>query len=73
MWDQKRFLVRTCEIKFRNRSWLKIFEVLLGSIKAEIWENAPFDSSQPIVTRGYRVFRAPPHHTLPIFLNLNDI
>ena len=27
-----------------------------------------FDSSHPIVTR---VSRAPPHHTLPAFLNLN--
>ena len=25
----------------------------------------------PIVTRGSRVSRAPPHHTLPAFLNLN--
>ena len=36
-----------------------------------------FDSSQPIVTRGPRdlyspVSRAPPHHTLPAFLNLNS-
>ena len=30
-----------------------------------------FDSSQPNVTRGSRVSRAPPHHTLPVFLNLN--
>ena len=30
-----------------------------------------FDSSHPFVTRGFRVFRAPPHHTLPAFLNLN--
>ena len=29
-----------------------------------------FDSSQPIVTRGSR---APPHHTLPTFINLNGI
>ena len=26
---------------------------------------------QPIVTRGSRVSRAPPHHTLPAFLNLH--
>ena len=32
-----------------------------------------FDSSHPIVTRGSRVSRAPPHHTLPTFLNLNGI
>ena len=30
-----------------------------------------FDSSQPIVTRGSRVSRAPPHHALPAFLILN--
>ena len=30
-----------------------------------------FDSSQPILTRGSRVSRAPPHHTLPAFLNIN--
>ena len=30
-----------------------------------------FDSSHPIVTRGSRVSRAPPPHTLPAFLNLN--
>ena len=29
-----------------------------------------FDSNQPIVTR---VSRAPPHRTLPAFLNLNSI
>ena len=29
-----------------------------------------FDSSRPTLTRGSRVFRAPPHHTLPAFLNL---
>ena len=26
-----------------------------------------FDSSHPIVTRGSRLCRAPPHHTLPAF------
>ena len=30
-----------------------------------------FYSSHPIVTRGSRVSRAPLHHTLPAFLNLN--
>ena len=30
-----------------------------------------FDSSHSIVTRDCRVPRAPPHHTLPAFLNLN--
>ena len=30
-----------------------------------------FDSSHPIVTRGSRVSRAPPHHILPAFLNFN--
>ena len=30
-----------------------------------------FDSSHPIVTRGSRISRAPPYHTLPAFLNLN--
>ena len=30
-----------------------------------------FDSSNPIVTRDSRVSRAPPHHNLPAFLNLN--
>ena len=30
-----------------------------------------FDSSQPILTRGSRVSRAPPHHTLPAFLDIN--
>ena len=29
------------------------------------------DSTHPIVTRGSRVSRAPPHHTLPALLNLN--
>ena len=29
-----------------------------------------FDSSHLIVTRGFRVSPAPPHHTLPAFLNL---
>ena len=28
---------------------------------------------RPIVTCGSRVSRAPPHHTLPVFLNLLDI
>ena len=28
-------------------------------------------NSHPIVTRGSRVSRAPPHHTLPTFKNLN--
>ena len=28
------------------------------------------DKSHPIVTRGFRVSHAPPHHTLPAFLNL---
>ena len=32
-----------------------------------------FDSSYLIVTRGSRVSRAPPQHTLPAFLNLNGI
>ena len=32
-----------------------------------------FDSSLPIVTRGSGVSRAPPHHTLPAFLNLNSM
>ena len=32
-----------------------------------------FDSSHPIVKRGSRVSRAPPHHTLPAFLNLNGM
>ena len=32
-----------------------------------------FDSIHPIVTRGSRVSRPPPHHTLPDFLNLNGI
>ena len=31
-----------------------------------------FDNSYLIVTRGSRVSRVPPHHTLPAFLNLND-
>ena len=31
-----------------------------------------FNSIHLIVTRGYRVSRAPPHHTLPAFLNLNQ-
>ena len=31
-----------------------------------------FDSSHPTVTRGSRVSRAPPLHTLPAFLNIND-
>ena len=30
-------------------------------------------NSHPIVTRGSRVSRAPPHRTLPTFLNLHDI
>ena len=30
-----------------------------------------FVSSHSIVTRGSRVSRAPPHHTLPAFQNLN--
>ena len=30
-----------------------------------------FDISHPIVKRGSRVSRAPPHPTLPAFLNLN--
>ena len=30
-----------------------------------------FDSTDPIVTRGSRVSRAPPRHTIPAFLNLN--
>ena len=29
-------------------------------------------NSHPIVTRGSRISRAPPHHTLPAFLNLHD-
>ena len=29
-----------------------------------------FGNSRPIVTRGFRVSRAPPHHTSPAFLNL---
>ena len=29
-----------------------------------------FDSIHPIVLRGSRVSRAPPHQTLPAFLNL---
>ena len=28
-------------------------------------------NSHPILTRGSRVSRAPPHHTLPAFLNLH--
>ena len=32
-----------------------------------------FDSNHPIVTRGFRVSRAPPHHTLPAFVNPNSI
>ena len=32
-----------------------------------------FDSSHPILTRGSRDSRAPPHHRLPAFLNLNGI
>ena len=32
-----------------------------------------FDSSDPIVTRGSRVSRAPQNHILPTFLNLSDI
>ena len=32
-----------------------------------------FGSSRPIVTRGTRVSRAPPHHTLTAFLNLHVI
>ena len=30
-------------------------------------------NSHPTVTRGSRVSRAPPNHTLPAFLNLNGI
>ena len=30
-----------------------------------------FDSSHPILIRSSRVSRAPPHRTLPTFLNLN--
>ena len=30
-----------------------------------------FESSLPIVTRGSRFSRAPLHHTLPAFINLN--
>ena len=30
-----------------------------------------FDNSHPIMTRSSRVSRAPPHHTLPAFLNIN--
>ena len=30
-----------------------------------------FDSNHLNVTSGSRVSRAPPHHTLPAFLNLN--
>ena len=30
-----------------------------------------FDSIHPIVTRGSQVSRAPPHHTLPTFLDLH--
>ena len=32
-----------------------------------------FDISQPIVTRGSRVSRAPPHNTLRAFLNLHGM
>ena len=32
-----------------------------------------FGNSHPIVTRGSWVSRAPPHHTFPAFLNLQDI
>ena len=32
-----------------------------------------FDSSHSIVTRGFRVSRAPSHHTLPAFLNPNGM
>ena len=28
-------------------------------------------SSRPIMTRGSRVYRTPPHHTLPAFINLH--
>ena len=30
-----------------------------------------FDSSHPIVTRDFRVSRAPQYHTFPAFLNIN--
>ena len=32
-----------------------------------------FGNSYPIVTRGSRVSRVPPHHAFPAFLDPNDI
>ena len=46
--------------------------VLFRSIKAGRFQKMlHFDSSHLIVTRGSRVSRAPPHHTLSAFINLN--
>ena len=65
-------------------SWRKISNTMLSYMQSftTIWNRIllsfkkagkllPFGSSHPIVTRGSRVSHAPPHHTVPAFLNLH--
>ena len=63
------FIVGTSSNFSRFKFWIKYIIKILKARRFEIILR--FDNSQSIVTRGSRVSRAPPHHTLPAFFNLN--
>ena len=55
----------------RVRYYSTSFLNLTSNSKKGFLKMLHFDSRHPIVTSGFRVFHAPPHHTLQAFVNLN--